>query len=227
MVQSPHQYGFTHNRSISDASRVVIDTLQEANRQRTPIIMLSTDFSSAFDSITFDHLENVMRIFNFPQKIIEATMKMVNGTYSIEVNGQKSEDENLLAGSGQGDPKSAGLFNIAVAPLNHLLASHPAILRDAAPVFFADDDLLPLDGSNIEAILDLIEKIKQYEMVSGLRLNTGKCEFLANFVRHYDIRRLSERSGMQHVESLTLINAGFFYNYLTRGGAQLSSPQNF
>ena len=129
-------------------------------------------------------------------------MKMENGTYSIEVNGQKSEDENLLAGSGQGDPKSAGLFNIAVAPLNHLLASHPAILRDAAPVFFADDDLLPLDGSNIEAILDLIEKIKEYEMVSGLRLNIGKCEFFANFMGLNDIRRLIERSGMQHVESL-------------------------
>ena len=62
MVQSQHQYGFTRNRSISDASRVVIDTLQEANRQRTPVIMLSTDFSSAFDSITFEHLENKLEL---------------------------------------------------------------------------------------------------------------------------------------------------------------------
>ena len=90
MVQSPHQYGFTQNRSINNASRVAIDTLTEANRRRTPIIMLSTDFSSAFDSITFEHLENVMKIFNFPQKIIDATMKMVSGTYSIEINGQHS-----------------------------------------------------------------------------------------------------------------------------------------
>ena len=121
--------------------------------------MLSTDFSSAFDSITFQHIENVMKIYNFPREIIAATMKMVNGTYSIEINGQHSEDENLLASSGQGDPKSAGLFNLAVAPLNHLLASHPAILRNSYPVFFVDDVLLPLDGSNIHAILDLIEKI--------------------------------------------------------------------
>ena len=86
-------------------------------------------------------------------------MKTVNGTYTIDMNGHQSEDEYLLAGSGQGDPKSAGLFNLSVAPLNNLLASHPAILRNASPVFFADDDLLPLNDSNIQAIIDLIEKI--------------------------------------------------------------------
>ena len=75
LVQSPHQYGFTKNRLISDASRVAMDTLYEAHRHQTPIIMLSTDFSSAFDSITVQHIENVMKIYNFPREIIAATMK--------------------------------------------------------------------------------------------------------------------------------------------------------
>ena len=201
-VQSPHQYGFTQNRSINDATRVAMDTLQDAHRNMTPIIMLSTDFSSAFDSITFQHIKNVMEIFNFPRDIILATMKMVTGTYTIDVNGQNSEDENLRAGSGQGDPKSAGLFNLSVAPLNHLLATHPAILHNASPVFFADDDLLPLNGSNIEAIIDLIEKVKQFENVAGLKLNIQKCEFLANNVPVDEVRRLVEMTGMRHVSSL-------------------------
>ena len=81
-----------------------MDTLQEAHRNRTAILMLSTDFSSASDSITFQHIENVMEIYNFPREIVAAMMKMVKGTYSIDVNGQQSEDENHLAGSGQGDP---------------------------------------------------------------------------------------------------------------------------
>ena len=67
---------------------------------------------------------------------------MVNGTYTIDINGHQSEDENLLAGSGQGDLKSAGLFKLSVAPLNHLLASHPAILSNASPDFCAFVGLL-------------------------------------------------------------------------------------
>ena len=57
---------------------------------------------------------------------------------SLHPEPTQSEDENLLAGSGQGDPKSA--FNLSVPLLNHLLASQTAILRNASPVFFADDD---------------------------------------------------------------------------------------
>ena len=49
-------------------------------------------------------------------------------------------------------------------------------------MYIADDDLLPLDGSNIQKILDLQDKIYEFEMVSGLKLNTYKCEFLANNV---------------------------------------------
>ena len=127
---------------------------------------------------------------------------MVKGTYSIEINGQQSEDKILLAGSGQGDPKSPGLFNLAVAPLNHLLASHPAILRNSYPFFFADDDLLPLDGFDIKSVLDLVEKIKQFEHVAGLKLNIQKFEFLSNNVEIDKIRRLVEWSGMRHVDSL-------------------------
>ena len=36
-----------------------------------------------------------------------------------------------------------------------------------------------LKGDNIDAILDVLDKIAAYEMVSGLQLNLSKCEFLA------------------------------------------------
>ena len=61
---------------------------------------------------------------------------------------------------------------------------------------------MPLNGSNIQAIIDLIEKIKQFENVAGLKLNIQKCEFLSNNVEIVAVRWLVERSGMRHVESL-------------------------
>ena len=130
-------------------------------------------------------------------------MKMVkNGTYSIEVNGQNSDNENILVRSRLGDPKSSGLFNLVVVPLNQPLASYPDILRNSHPIFFADDDLPLLNGSNIQGILDVVDKMKQFERVAGLKLNIDKCEFLSNNVELAEIRRLVESSGMRHVDSL-------------------------
>ena len=65
----------------------------------------------------------------------------------------------------------------------------------------------------------MIEKVKQFEYVAGLKLNTQKCEFLANNVPMDEIRRLVERSGMRQVESLrhlgiTINNKGEIPNEL-------------
>ena len=61
---------------------------------------------------------------------------------------------------------------------------------EVTPVYFADDDVLLLDGSIIYEIIQVIE-MDRFKEVSGLTLIRRKCEFLAINCREDDIARLA------------------------------------
>jgi len=144
----------------------MIDAITHAKTEGRPLMILSTDFSTAFDSITFNHIENSLRFMEFPDNFIRDFMKLVNnGTLQVEVNNSKSADCRILSGTGQGDPKSSYTFNCSVAPLNHLIANLPIIYTPFKPFFFADDNLIPKQGDRPQEILQLIRKIQQYKEV--------------------------------------------------------------
>ena len=208
-IQHPQQFGFTRGKGCLEASRCVLDTIQHAKRHNNPLIVISTDFKKAFDSISLDHVERCLEIYGFPFEFIRATMRLVrSGTMQFQVNSSTSEDHELLAGSGQGDPKSSGIFNVSAAPLNHYLANSPEVPRyeigdgEVAPVFYADDDLTLLQGDKVDLILAMLQKIQMYRRVSGLFLNLPKCEIMAINCNHEDIRRIVNETGMKKVNSI-------------------------
>ena len=95
-------------------------------------------------------------------------------TGEFEVNNRKiSHPFNLERGTGQGDPSSSFLFNLAVTPLNHFLTNSPIVPRITFGQVTVppDDNNLPLDGNKPQMIKDTIHKITEYERVSGLWLN--------------------------------------------------------
>ena len=103
-------------------SNIKIDVITRAKMEGRPLMILSTDFSTAFDSIPFNHIENSLRFIEFPDNLIRGFMKLVNnGTLQVEVNNSKFADYRILSGTGQGDPKSSYTFNCSVAPLNYLI----------------------------------------------------------------------------------------------------------
>ena len=114
-----------------------------------------------------------------------------------------SQDHPILKGTGQGDPKSSFGFNLAAAPLNHFLSSSPSVPRfqqrnkEIPPVFFADDAMLILQGDQIDLIIQVLQKIADYYLVSGLKLNFGKCEVLPVNCREDDIVRLLAATNMK------------------------------
>ena len=139
-------------------------------------MILFTDFSTAFNSITFNNIENSLRFMEFPDNFIWAFMKLVaNWTLHVEVNNSKSADYRIVYGTGQGDRKSSYTFDCSVAPLNHLIANSPIIYTPFKPVFFADDNLIPLQGDRPQEILWFIRKIQQYKEASGLSLKLNEC----------------------------------------------------
>ena len=84
-VQGEEQHGFTAGQSISEATRPMIDAITHAKMEGRPLMILSTDFSTDFDSITFNHIENSLRFMDFPDNFIRAFMKLVNnGTLHVD-----------------------------------------------------------------------------------------------------------------------------------------------
>ena len=112
-IQQPHQFGFTRGRGILEASRTVLDVSQHTKKHNRPLILISTDFYKAFDSVSIQHLENCLQFYQFPQQFIQAFMRLArNGTVQFEVNSQLSGDYKVQKGTGQGDPKSSFGYKI-------------------------------------------------------------------------------------------------------------------
>ena len=208
-IQHQQQFGFTRGKGILEASRTVLDVTQHAKKNNLPLILISTDFYKAFDSISIDHIENCLQLYEFPPAFIQAFMRLArNGTAQFEVNSQLSDDQQILKGTGQGDPKSSFGYNVSSAPLNHYLAASPTVPRytvgneEAPPVFFADDALLQLLGDRIDEIINMLQKISEYYQVSGLQLNLTKCEILTINCNEEDVTRLINVTGMKRVNTL-------------------------
>ena len=77
------------------------------------LCVLSTDIYKAFDTVSIAHIERSLDFFQFPEEYKNAFMVLArHGTIQFEVNGNMSGDYELNRGTGQGDPKSSGGFNL-------------------------------------------------------------------------------------------------------------------
>ena len=209
IIQDPHQYGFTEGKSCPEPTRTIIDVMRWAKEKREPLLVLSTDLYKAFDSIDHKHIEESMTFYGFPDEFTERCMKMVkNGVMEFEVNGEVSEEYKLERGTGQGDPKSCYLYNLAVLPMNEYLSKSREVPRyevdgqQISPVYFADDMLMLLKGDQIEGIKQTLRKIAEYEKVSGLRLNLRKCEVMTVNCNEREIAQLVAETQMKHVTQM-------------------------
>ena len=207
-IQDGNQFGFTEGKSCMEPTRSIIDVTQCAKQSQQPLIVISTDLYKAFDSISLGHVEKSLQFYGFPENYAKACVKLTRGTMQYEVNGHMSRSFPLDKGTGQGDPKSAYIFNLCVTPLNEFLSKSVDVPRyevngtQIPPVFFADDNAMMLKADNVDTIISVLDKISAYEMVSGLQLNLSKCEFLAVNCDEGMIDYLVSQTGMKRVQKL-------------------------
>ena len=64
------QTGFISGRYIGDNIRLIYDMLQFTEENDIPGLLLLIDFEKAFDSISWDFLLSVLKLFNFGKSII-------------------------------------------------------------------------------------------------------------------------------------------------------------
>ena len=174
------QKGFLKNRRISSNIRKIFDLMQYCNNTDTAGFILSMDFKSCFDLISFDAILSSLRFFGFSEWIVDWTETLYS-SYSIRIqnNGKFSEKIPIERSVHQGEVNSVYLFLCVAEVLALSLRNHDDI--KGIPVNeilnllnqYADDmDVSSLaDQTSLNMIIHTIEAFKYH---TGFTINYDK-----------------------------------------------------
>ena len=110
-IISPEQKGFLEGRTINECTRLIYDIITESNLKNLDGLILLIDFEKAFNSISWDFINNTLKEMNFGNKLIKwINMFQEGATSKITLNGHTSDSFQLRRGCRQGDPISPYLF---------------------------------------------------------------------------------------------------------------------
>ena len=178
----PHQHGFMPQKGIQEPSLLATHLIEEANKHKKPLQIISFDIEKAFDKVGHKVIVQALRVFGIPEIIVQALRQYtLVGFARVEVNGRQGIIITIRTGSGQGDPLSSILFLLASEPLNRaLIKKHMAIMYETneglrpGPVLYADDGLHGLSLPAPQSVEPLLQTYEEFKNVSGLKVNLNK-----------------------------------------------------
>ncbi|GJS68686.1 RNA-directed DNA polymerase, eukaryota, reverse transcriptase zinc-binding domain protein [Tanacetum coccineum] len=179
---------FVANRKILDGPFMLNEVFQWCKKKRKQSMIFKVDFEKAYDSVRWDYLDDVLKIFGFGDRWrgwIQNCLTSSRG--SVIVNGSPTREFQFHRGLKQGDPLSPFLFilimeslhisvqrvvdvglfrGISIGPSLHL--SH---------LFYADDAVFlgHWSNSNIDTIVRVLDC---FYRASGLRINMTKSKII-------------------------------------------------
>ncbi|GJS23933.1 RNA-directed DNA polymerase, eukaryota [Tanacetum coccineum] len=191
------QSAFVSNRQILDGPFIINELLSWSKAKKTKAMIFKVDFEKAFDSVRWDFLDDLLGKFGFGSKWrgwIKGCLNSARG--SILVNGSPTPEFKFFKGLKQGDPLSPFLFILVMESLhfsfsqiinagffkgiridNSLTLSH---------LFYADDAVFigKWDKFNLITIVNML---KCFFLVSGLKINIHKSKLMGIGVSHEEV----------------------------------------
>lgn len=174
------QTGFVSGRYIGENINTILEIIEIAEEENIPGLILSADFSKAFDNLDWDYLRQVLKYFNFGESFQQwIQLFNTNVTAVVNVNGWFTSYFNIEKGARQGDPIAAYLFILCAELLGHKFRTDTNIIginigdNEYKICQFADDTVIFLDGTQVSLDRSL-DVLLHFSYISGLAINFQK-----------------------------------------------------
>ena len=177
------QTGFIKGRNISDGMRAILDVVEETVISNREGMLITIDFQKAFDSLSWDYLFKSLHTFKFGMEFIKWVKLCYTDISSCIMNNNSSSQYfNVKRGVRQGDSLSPYLFILAVELMSVEIRTNKEIRglpygdSEIKIISYADDTTAMLrDETDAKK---LFAYLKQFEEISGLKVNKTKTEGL-------------------------------------------------
>ena len=141
---------------------------------------LPIDFEKAFDSLEWDYLESVLKVYNFGEDVRTWFSILYKNSNSCVINnGFFTEFFKIGRSCRQGDPLSPYLFILAVEPLATAIRNSDKVKgilvneKEIKIGQYADDTFLLLDGT-VKSLNESFSILKSFEKILGSQINMEK-----------------------------------------------------
>ena len=177
----PNQCAFVKGRGISYMLREVYDLIEREKNKESQSILLSIDYSKAFDTLSTDAIIKALHLYGFGDYFIRwITILLKDRQCSVRNGGYMSSSFVMERGVRQGCPISPILFILTSELFAASIRCDPNIKGIKTPFShrpikirqYADDTTLFL--KDFFDFREILSKIKLFAEFSGLELNKKK-----------------------------------------------------
>lgn len=187
-IISPEQAGFVKDRNIHENIVLAHDMAHDIHKQgKDGNAILKLDMSKAYDRISWTFLIRAMRAFGFCEQWCDLVYRCIsNSWYSIFLENKMYGYFKSSCGVRQGDPLSPSLFVIAMewisrainrkveeGKIKHFSTKHGVVKINH--LMFADDVLI-FTKDCPQSLVELIQTIRDFRLISGEVLNPAKSQ---------------------------------------------------
>eukprot|EP00253_Pinus_taeda_P019391 PITA_19391 len=185
-IISPEQSSYVEGRQITDGIILTHEIIHSLKQTKKPGMLLKIDLSKAFDSISWDYMQKILRAFGFANAWIRWISNLISSSFfSILINGIPSSTFHPSRGLRQGDPLSPFLFIIMAEGLGRRIntAIHSQTLKGinlhrASTIShqqFVDDNMI-FGHSSVQEARSLNTLLDNFSKASGALINKVKSQ---------------------------------------------------